>query len=167
VLILVTVGGAFVVYADRLGYQETAAEAELQAAVSRLRQPGNVYLLPAGYPGPPKSKGSAAATFVPVKPSDRPAIFELQRFRLGTGAAAYIDFKSIPYRDDEVLEWQRRMDNAVRWYKVSDWDAAGVIDEITAEGVTHVVVPAGVTVHSRRLELLYDSAAYRVYRVKT
>jgi hypothetical protein len=165
-LIIAAVGGALIVYAGKLGYQETAAEAELQAAVAGLRHAGDVYLLPADYPGPPKTKGSAAATFVPVKPSDRPAIFELQRFRLGTGAAAYIDFKSIPYRDDEVLEWQRRMNNAVRWYAEADWDAAGVIDEITAEGVTHVVVPAGVEVHSRRLELLYDSAAYRVYRVR-
>jgi hypothetical protein len=165
-LIMAAVGGAYVVYAWKLGYQETTAEAVLQEVVLKVHRWGEVYLLPAAYPGPPKSKGSAAATFVPVKRSDRPAIFELQRFRLGTGAAAYIDFKSIPYRDDEVLEWRRRMDNAVRWYEVRDWDAAGVIDEITAEGVTHVVVPTGVEVHSRRLGALYSTPAYRVYRVK-
>jgi hypothetical protein len=161
------VTGAVLVYANRLGYQETAAEAELLKYVTATRQPGELYLLPADFPGPPKSRGSAAATFVPVRPTDRPAIFELQRFRLGTGAAAYVDFKSIPYRDDEVLEWYRRVTNAARWYATDDWDATGVMGEVEGEAVTHVVVPAGVEVRSLRLELQHDGPAYRVYRVRS
>jgi hypothetical protein len=157
--------GAVVVYTARLGYQETAAEAELQRRVAATRTPGEVYLLPADFPGPPSSRGSASSSFVPVKPSDRPAIFELMRFRLGTGAAAYVDFKSIPYRDDEVMEWHRRVSNAARWYSTADWDASGVLAEVAAEGLTHVVVPAGVEVRSRRLEPVSNGGAYRVYRV--
>lgn len=159
------VGGAGVVYAKRLGYQETAAEAELLRRVAAARKPGEVYLLPADFPDPPAGRGSASSSFVPVRPSDRPAIFELMRFRLGTGAAAYVDFKSIPYRDDEVLEWHRRVANAARWYAAQDWDATGVLAEAAAEGVTHVVVPSGSGVKSRRLELVSDGSVYRVYRV--
>jgi hypothetical protein len=157
--------GAGVVYAQRHGYQETAAEAELLRRVTASRKPGEVYLLPADFPDPPTSRGSASSSFVPVRPSDRPAIFELMRFRLGTGAAAYIDFKSIPYRDDEVLEWHRRVANAARWYAAGDWDATGALAEAAAEGVTHVIVPSGADVKSRRLELVSDGSVYRVYRV--
>jgi hypothetical protein len=164
-LAVAAAAGTGVVYAGRLGYQETAAEAGLLRRVAAAREPGEVYLLPADFPGPPTGRGSASSSFVPVKPSDRPAIFELQRFRLGTGAAAYIDFKSIPYRGDEVLEWRRRVTNAARWYAAADWDASGVLAEVAAEGVTHVVVPAGTGVRSRRLTLTSDGPAYRVYRL--
>lgn len=164
-LAVAAAGGAGVVYARHLGYQETAAEAELLRRVAATRRPGEVYLLPADFPGPPQGRGSASSSFVPVRPSDRPAIFELMRFRLGTGAAAYVDFKSIPYRDDEVLEWHRRVSNAARWYATADWDGSGVLNEVAAAGVTHVVVPTGTAVNSRRLKLVDDGPAYRVYRV--
>ena len=35
---------------------------------------------------------------------------KMQDFRLETGAPAYIEFKSIPYKDVDVLEWRRRVD---------------------------------------------------------
>jgi hypothetical protein len=165
-LVAAAVGGAAVVYAEKLGYQETAAEAELLRRVAATRRPGELYLLPADFPDPPKTRGSKSLTFVPVPKTDRPAIFELQRFRLGTGAAAYVDFKSVPYRDDEVLEWRRRVATAARWYRLADWDASGAATEAAAEGVTHVVVPAGTVVRSRRLELADDGPAYRVYRLR-
>jgi hypothetical protein len=38
---------------------------------------------------------------------------------------------------------------------------------VAGEGVTHVVVPAGAGVRSRRLELLHAGAAYRVYRLRS
>jgi hypothetical protein len=163
-LAVAAVIGAGVVYRQQLGYQQTAAEAELLRRVAATRKPGEVYLLPADFPGPPGGRGSASSSFVPEGPSERPAIFELMRFRLGTGAAAYIDFKSIPYRDDEVLEWHRRVSNAARWYATEDWDASGVLGEVAAEGVTHVVVPTESPVRSRRLKLVSDGPVYRVYR---
>ena len=158
--------GAVVVYTNGLAYQETTAEAELVRRVAEVRQPGEVYLLPSGFPKPVAARGSASSSFVPIKQSNTPAIFELQRFRLGTGAAVYVDFKSIPYRDDEVLEWHRRVTNAARWYATPDWDASGVMNEVIAEGLTHVIVPAGANVRSVRLELKSDGTAYRVYAVR-
>ena len=109
--------------------------------------------------------GVGSLTFVPPKPG-RPAVFELERFRLATGAAVYVDSKAIPYRDVEVLEWRRRVANCERWYAADDWDATGTADAVAAEGVTHVVVPAGVTVRSRRVRMEYEDAAHRVYRIE-
>lgn len=157
--------GAVVVYMNGLAYQETTAEADLVVRAAELRNNGDVYLLPSGFPKAPTSRGSASSSFVPIKQSNTPAIFELQRFRLGTGAAVYVDFKSIPYRDDEVLEWHRRVTNSARWYATPDWDTSGVLNEVIAEGLTHVVVPSNTAVESNRLELHLDAVAYRVYRI--
>jgi hypothetical protein len=157
--------GTGAVYLRSLGYQETKAEADLIAFATPNRQPGDVYLLPSGFPKPPSSRGSASSSFVPIRKSDTPAIFELQRFRLGTGAAVYVDFKSIPYRDDEVLEWQRRVTNVARWYTMPDWDTSGIMNEVVAEGLTHVVVPSDVRVDSSRLMPMWAIPGYRVYRV--
>ena len=41
---------------------------------------------------------------------------DLQRFRLFTGVPIYVDFKSIPYKDTEVLEWFRRLKQCSEWY---------------------------------------------------
>ncbi|MGL6095220.1 MAG: DUF6798 domain-containing protein, partial [Fimbriiglobus sp.] len=166
VLILAAVVGAGVVYANALGYQGSEAERELLSRVGRTRQPGDVYLLPVSYPKPPTARGTASTTFAPFVQTGRPAIFELQRFRLGTGAAAYVDFKSVPYRDFDVREWKRRVDAAVRWYATPDWDASGVAAEVSAAGITHVVVPATVAVRSLRLDPVHEDAAYRVYRLR-
>ncbi|OWK47502.1 hypothetical protein FRUB_01201 [Fimbriiglobus ruber] len=160
------VGGAAWVYAEHLGYQGSAAEDGLQRHVAQTRQPGDVYLLPCGFPKPPAARGSAAATFVPVPQTGRPAVFELQRFRLATGAATFVDFKSVPYQDAEVLEWRRRVTACERWYATERWDETGVMDEVRADDVTHVVVPAGVHVTSKWLTETYADAAYHVYRLE-
>jgi hypothetical protein len=164
VVSLVAVFGAIMVYSLNLGYQGSAAEDRLLEFVARNRRDGDLYLLPTSFPGPPSGRGSASSSFVPVSQSGRPAIFELQRFRLATGAAVYVDFKSVPYRDDEVREWHRRVTSCERWYDTPDWDD-GVIGEVERVGITHVVVPAGIAIRSQRLMLLHDDPAYRVYRI--
>ena len=164
--ILVSVAGAGWVYSERLGYQVSVAEDGLMNFVRTTRQSGALYLLPAGFPKPATSRGVGSSTFVPVPPTDRPAVFELQRFRLGTGAAVFVDFKSVPYHDAEVREWLRRVEQVVEWYGQPDWDASGTVDAVRAIGITHVVVPAGVTIHSTRLKPVYHDAGYRVFRVR-
>lgn len=157
--------GAVVVYNRSLGYQSSRAEEGLIAFVREHRQPGDLYLLPTGFPPPPrKGKGSASSSFIPATGSEV-KIFELQRFRLATGAAAYIDFKSIPYRDGDVIEWQNRVAAVEQWYATPDWDAAGVVAVLQAKGITHVVVPASSPVTSARLVEVFADASYRVYRI--
>ncbi len=65
---------------------------------------------------------------------------KMEGFRLATGSAVYIDFKSIPYRDLDVLEWYRRVQVINKLYLEMDCPVA---EELQAEGaVTHLVLPA-------------------------
>jgi hypothetical protein len=61
----------------------------------------------------------------------------MQDFRLFTGAPIYIDFKSIPYKDSDVIEWYRRIQLAERFYETKDCQ---VLQDISDEGVTHIVL---------------------------
>jgi hypothetical protein len=88
----------------------------------------------------------------------------LQRFRLLTGAAIYVDVKSIPYKDVEVLEWHNRVEQVKRWYAANDWDA--IHDELAKAGITHVVIPtAAAPAKATTIALESGDAAYQLYRV--
>jgi hypothetical protein len=73
-----------------------APEAGLYAFVRANHLPEDVYLVP------PKMEG----------------------FRLAAGSPVYVDFKSIPYKDLDVLEWYRRMRVINRLYWNGDCSAA-------------------------------------------
>jgi hypothetical protein len=158
--------GAGAVYTFGLGYREpTAADAVLDF-VRQTKQKGDVYLTPTRFAKPTTERGVYSFTFVPPKDVVSPVSFELSSFRLATGAAQYVDFKSIPYKDVEVLEWRRRVLNCVRWFADPDWDTTGTVGEVAKQGVTHVVAPAELGLHSKRLEPVTEDGAYRVYRVR-
>ena len=165
VLLAVCLLGAGAVYAYKLGYREPVGQDDLLEQIDRTKQKGDVYLTPARFPTPTNVRGVYSLTFAPPDPN-APVSFELARFRLATGAAQYVDFKSIPYRDDEVLEWHRRVSQIEKWFGNTDWDAAGTIDELRKEGITHVVAPAALGLKSKRLEPVVEVGAYRVYRVR-
>ncbi len=63
---------------------------------------------------------------------------KMQDFRLASGAPVYIDFKSIPYKDTDVLEWFRRVQLADGLYKTSDCDRLSAL--VKESKITHVVV---------------------------
>ncbi|MEN8173981.1 MAG: DUF6798 domain-containing protein, partial [Chloroflexota bacterium] len=42
-----------------------------------------------------------------------------QNFRLETGAPAYVEFKSIPYQEEDVLEWYRRVSQTGKLYQAT------------------------------------------------
>lgn len=96
-----------------VGYlnQYISADREVINYVAANKSPGQVYLIP----------------------------IKLQDFRLASGAPAYVEFKSIPYQDQDVLEWRRRVKMAQRFYNKADCQ---VLTEITAEGITHVITSA-------------------------
>jgi hypothetical protein len=78
----------------------------------------------------------------------------------------YVDFKSVPYADAEVIEWLRRVRQCEAWY-AGDWNAPGRREELRREGITHVVTPAGRPIVADYLEEVPTvSPAYLVYRVK-
>lgn len=86
----------------------------MMAFVAARRAPGDVYLIPP----------------------------RLQEFRLVTGAAALADFKSIPYRDVEVLDWYERVRMAEWFYRDRiEYVDCDLLDQFAAEyGVSHVVL---------------------------
>jgi len=159
-------GGLWVTLSGR-GYQVNEAEGPLLEHVRQHSQPGEVYLLPVKFATLKKEEpASQSKTFVPPVRTGQVGIpVDLQRFRLATGAPIYVDFKAVPYEPAEVLEWHRRVDNCQRWYAERNWDKTGVIDEVVAAGITHVIATADRDVTSRRLELVYADDSYRVYRV--
>src|SRR5205823_2450629 len=117
------------VMAAGVGYHMTADEEELLKWVRDHVGPDDVYLLPVRAPAVATGRGVASTTFTPPprpKPGSNLIPVDLQRFRLATGAAIYVDFKSVPYRDAEVIEWLARVRQGEEWYGSADWDRPGV-----------------------------------------
>ncbi|MGH2621778.1 MAG: DUF6798 domain-containing protein, partial [Anaerolineales bacterium] len=92
----------------------------------------------------------------------------LQDFRLVTGAPIVADFKSIPYRGDELLDWYERNRLLGFFYRdqLSEIDC-GLLDEFTnAYGATHVVLePDQRGLDCPGLQPIYEDGQYSVYRL--
>jgi len=114
-----------------------APERPLEAYVAKHQSAGEIYL-------------------IPVK---------MQDFRLETGAPAYIEFKSIPYRDTDVLEWRRRIRQADRFY---DQGNCTILEQLSGqEGVSHVVLPAeAASPTCYGLDVIYQDQAFQLARLK-
>jgi hypothetical protein len=89
---------------------------------------------------------------------------KMQDFRLATGAPAYVDFKSIPYQDSDVLEWYRREQLADAFYKNND---CGLLNGLAQESVTHVVVDLRETPSTcPQLAPIYFDSEYGLYALQ-
>lgn len=159
-LILFALTSAIFVYALGLGYREPENEVPLLSHLAETRTSADVYLIPAKFPAPSKDfSGVYSKTFTPPQP----AFSDLARFRLATRGRLYADFKAIPYKDADVIEWHRRVGNCERWYATSDWD--GVIDEVAAEGITHIITTVDKPIRSKRLVMERETPKHLLYRV--
>ena len=87
--------------------------------VSKSKKPGELYMIP------------------PKEP-------DLNNFRIYTGAPTFINWKSHPYKDTDVLEWYHRVQVSLDFYDAQFSDqvrACELLDEIVQQyGVTDVVV---------------------------
>ena len=91
---------------------------------------------------------------------------KMQDFRLVTGAPAFVDFKSIPYRADDVLEWYRRIQISNRFYK--DEDCSILNQLVLEEDVTHVILDRERVDRSCALLIqVYVDDFYGVYKIRT
>ena len=91
---------------------------------------------------------------------------KLQEFRMLTGAPAFIDFKSIPYYDIEVLEWYKRIRLAQFFYRDEiQFIDCGLLETIRETGgVTHVVLSrVQFGLQCSELQPVYEDHDYAVY----
>ncbi|QDU19377.1 DUF6798 domain-containing protein [Urbifossiella limnaea] len=151
------------VMAARVGYATNTAEEPLLEFVRTHAGAGDVVLIPTRFPAVGTGRGSVSTSFTPP-PRPRPGSnlipVDLQRFRLATGVPIYVDFKSVPYADDEVLEWHRRVAWAEAWYAAAP-DAAA----LRRAGITLVVSPRDKPLPALG-EPVFADEAYHLYRVR-
>ncbi|OGO25180.1 MAG: hypothetical protein A2W33_09700 [Chloroflexi bacterium RBG_16_52_11] len=88
---------------------------------------------------------------------------KLQDFRLAAGTPAYVDFKSIPYQDMDVLEWYRRVKLADLFYQTHDCNVlASMVDH---DGITHVLIEMDQPLlRCDKLAKVYRDPYYRIYQ---
>jgi hypothetical protein len=163
VLAAVVAGGVVVSWYG-LGYQADDRELQVMEYVRKNQQAGDVCLLPVRIPAVGSGRGAVSTTF---KPPQEPHLIrvDLQRFRLVTGAPIYVDFKSIPYKDVDVLSWYQRMQLCQAWYDGKCWNNPALCKQLADAGVTHVLIKADQAIDSAALQFVYGDNLYRLYRL--
>ncbi|HTU21783.1 MAG TPA: DUF6798 domain-containing protein [Gemmataceae bacterium] len=168
-LAIAAAGGAYIAYFG-LGYRINTEEQYLLDYIRANRAEGDVYLLPVEVPDlNSHNKGAASLNFTPPprrNTQKQNISVDLQRFRLFTGAPIYIDFKSIPYKDVEVLQWHQRVLWNHQVSKQRDWNDEKIKDALKCRDITHVVAAADRDVRCNVLRLVYADRYYRLYRVQ-
>ncbi|MCK5318449.1 MAG: hypothetical protein KAJ55_11060, partial [Anaerolineales bacterium] len=94
---------------------------------------------------------------------------EMETFRLATGAPIFVNFKSVPYLDTDVIEWYDRVRKARFFYRdrVEDVDCDLLRQFQEMYTVTHVVLDEdllGLSCPQLGLEIYRDEhyAAFRI-----
>ena len=167
-IIVALAGGGIWIMAAGIGYRTDKAEEDLLEYVRTHAGANDVYLLPVSVPEVGTGRGTASTTFTPPprpKPGTNLIPVDLQRFRLVTGAPIYVDFKSVPYLDTEVIEWHHRMRRCEAWYD-GNWSALGRAQELRDAKITHIVTPASQPIEVDWLRKLHSDSSYILYRVE-
>src|SRR5262249_6792920 len=170
-VVIAFVGAGVWISVAGLGYRTNDEELGVMDYVRRTKkQRGDRYLVPVRIPDLAKStRGSLSSDFKPLpekRTAERIIPLDMQRFRLYTGAPIYVDFKSIPYKDVDVLEWRRRLAVAERLQRqLKQNEIQAALAELRACGITHVLVAADSRIEHAELENLYEDEYYCLYRV--
>jgi hypothetical protein len=148
-----------------LGYRSSADERRMMDFVRDHKSPGDLYLIPTDMPTGPTSNRSPMSMHFQKDAGTGLIPIELQTFRLYTGAPIFVDFKAIPYRDVEVLEWRHRLLLNRQFYEHPTWPNAAWTSELAQYGVTHIVTRAEQVLSGEDLKQIYRDDHFRVYRV--
>jgi hypothetical protein len=163
----------------RQAFQSPVDDLPLMNFVREHKKPGDVYLLPVKVPSRQKVSAdrirSISSDFKPPVDKQKDARLiplDLQQFRLHAEAPILVDFKSIPYKDVEVIEWYDRLlfaDEVQELLKKGEVRKA--LRRLRERGVTHVVQPAEQKeLIDPGLRLIYPTAGnedprYRLYEL--
>jgi hypothetical protein len=109
-------------------------------AVTNTYQPGDLYLIPT----------------------------EAESFRLAAKVPIFVDYKSNPYKDTDVIEWFHRVEIADRFYATSGQTACNILDTIYDKyGVTHVIVTSKSSIAKCvLLHEVYRDQDFAIYTVR-
>ncbi len=87
----------------------------------------------------------------------------LEGFRLFGQRAIVVDWRGLPHRADEIMEWQRRMALASKFYNSLDLE---LLDRIARTyGADYVVLATNRDMGDKLGRPAYENKRYRVYRV--
>lgn len=100
------------------------------------------------------NKSSAGLFLIPAK---------MQDFRLATGMPVFVDFKSIPYRNGDVLEWFRRIKLANSFYEKPSCEKLNQL--AINENITHYILPTGAGLHCSGASIIYQDNEFVAYRI--
>jgi hypothetical protein len=140
----VLVGMGAVTMAQQFHSEPQDGSGAVTRFVSATKSPGDTYL-------------------VPVVAHDV-ALFE--KFRVGTGAPTFIDFKSIPYKDTEVMEWYKRVRLADAFFRArGDARCRLLRESLATYNITHVVLRTGDPDGCGDWKLLFKDPMYQVMMV--
>lgn len=90
-------------------------------------------------------------------------------FRINTGAPVFVTYKSHPYKDVEILEWDERIITAEKFYDLNtDFDRCEMLESLKQRyGITHVVLTnKQFNWKLNCLEELYKDTDNAVYKIK-
>lgn len=166
VIVALLVAGGVYVIRERLGYELPRAELPVMGYAREHAARGQVYLVPVEVPRSLSANEShITADFRPRRDGGR-WLAEFQTFRLRTGIPVFVEFKAIPYKDVEVLEWRHRIEQVRRAYEWIEQGEAGPLAAFcTRHGITHVVTTTDHEIRSPLFAPEYQDGHYRVYRV--
>lgn len=91
-----------------------------------------------------------------------------QWFRLATRRPIYVDWKSHPYRDIDVLEWYERVQLARAFYDAEEGNAIAALEQIQKHTrITHLVLDreARLPDEYMKAKIVFRSAKYLVYEL--
>ncbi len=90
---------------------------------------------------------------------------DLRKFRLYTGAPIFVNRKTHPYKDVEVIEWNHRLELGKDFYETRRNASCRMLrTDLVGYGITHVVLPhETVQSRCRRLVEIYQDDDYGVY----
>lgn len=97
-----------------------------------------------------------------------PKELEFDDFRLYTGVPIFINWKSHPYRDVEVLEWYQRVGRADDFYDAAPPRKCALLGGLLADyRITHVVIKGKeAALNCPTVQETFRSEKYAVYRVQ-
>jgi hypothetical protein len=157
--------------AFKIGFVINETENAILAHIKTNKTIDDLYLIPVNVPNlAATTRGSLSSDFKPIgkKTTDTRIVpIDMQRFRLYAQAPLFIDFKSIPYKDEDVLEWHKRLLLAQNWQKrLLESKSSELLKELRAQKISHIVTNAKVNLEQTELELKFSDEHFKLWKIK-